>query len=134
MARHLYHFTMVSKEERGTTKPNILTVDLDEADIDLFRTNLEALVSCKVVSVTRRISANYALPYPAGNGRTVRYAMWSDSTTSRVQIVKIRNVKATTAAATLAADLIAAGIKLPNSYLDACVAMNGYDFGLRGSF
>lgn len=121
-----YVFTMKSMEQKGAGDPNTLRVGLaSDDDAATFAGNLNQIVSGLVVSVDKIISEDYSLPYPAGTDRQFRGQMLTPPTVKKQAQIRVQNVKTTVNPYTLAADLVAAGIKLP---LDADVPATSINF------
>lgn len=128
-----YRFSLKSEELRGAGQPNILYIMLeDDADAALMKTNLEVLFAADVVTIDKVLARDYSQPYPAGSSRVLRGAMWDDSF-HEAQMM-LYNVSAATNEKTLAAALIAAGLKMPTGTDNDVVSLNFYDITPPVSF
>lgn len=120
-----YVFTCKSQEERGATKPNIITIELaNDADAILFGTNLQSLFSLDVVTIDEIITSDYTLPYPAGTEYQLRLAMWDAA--SRTAQARVKNISVGADIMGFEVALIAAGILLPTAGEEPVTRVNSY--------
>jgi len=109
----IYTFTMLSKEQRGATKPNILRIGLaSDADALIFGANLALIHSVQVRSITKQITKN-DMPsggWPPGTPLFARVAIWSD--VASTANIRLRSLTDGFAPFAFAAALIAAGINV----------------------
>lgn len=130
MAYEVYTFSLKSEEERGATQPNIARIALDsDADALQFGENLESLFSAKLLSINKRVSENYSLPYPAGTGVQGRCALWTSAQEYQMrlrELVVAHDAVPNVDLLALSANLVTHGICLPIGTLPAADSVNIY--------
>lgn len=130
MAYTVYTFSLKSEEERGASQPNIARLAFDsDADALLFGENLESLFSAKLLSINKRLSSNYTLPYPAGTGIQGRCALWTSAQEYQMrlrELVTAHDAVPNVDLLALSAALVTHGICLPIGALPPAQSVNIY--------
>lgn len=119
----IYAVSLKSQETRGATQPNIIKIGLADADVSDFVANCNHVIKGEVATVDKFLSHDYSLPYPAGTGLHLRFAMWDAM--GRTEQMRLQNVNTDVDVAGLCSSLLAAGIRLPK-YDSAAVRVNAY--------